>query len=132
MGMYDKEPNFGETFAEGDRFVLLGAEYVGTIKTKFGSAEKSIFTIVSRDHPSVKRQYAVLGDGFAGQARRSERADFPHVAEYTSVPTASGNRVKLLARVDVDPLAFIDGDDGPALTPVLTPEAVEEGESILF
>lgn len=116
MGMYDREPNFEETFTEGDRFVLLDAQYVGTINTREGPAEKVLFTIVSREHPDVKRKYSALGVGFANQAKRAERGDFPHVAEFARVPTGQGeNRVKLLAKVDVQPRAFIDGDNGPPL-----------------
>lgn len=116
MGMYDKEPNFEETFTEGDRFVLLDAQYVGTINTREGPAEKSLFTIVSREHPTIKRKYSALGVGFANQAKRAEKGDFPHVAQFTRVPTGQGdNKVKLLAKVEVDPRAFIDGEDGPEL-----------------
>jgi hypothetical protein len=128
MGMYDKDPNFGETFTEGDRFVVLGAEYVGTIRTARGEAEKSIFTIVSRLHPDRKVRYSALGKGFASQARRAERSDFPHVAEYTRVPSGE-NEVKLLAKVDVDPRAFIDGDDGPELRPIEPLAAVGADDS---
>jgi hypothetical protein len=135
MGMYDKEPNFGETFKEGDRFVILGAEYVGSISTREGPAEKSIFTIVSREHPSSKVRYSVLGIGFANQAKRASRDDFPHVAEYVTVPTGRGeNRVKLLARVEVEPRAFIDGDDGPPLadTDLTAVTQRQEDDSIPF
>jgi hypothetical protein len=116
MGMYDREPLFGEEFNVGDRFVVTDARYVGKIKTTYGEAEKSIFTIVSRKEPKKKISYSVLGEGFARQARQAERGDFPHVAEYVKIPTGTGgNEVKLLVKVDVQPRAFIDGDDGPEL-----------------
>ena len=118
MGMYDKSPNFGETFNVGDRFVILNAEYAGTINTRYGDAEKSVFTIVSREHPTTKVRYSALGAGFARQSQNAERSDFPHVAEYVTVPTGKGNNtVKLLAKVNQDPRAFIDGEDAPPLMP---------------
>lgn len=135
MGMYDKVPNFGEAFVPGDRFVLLGAEYAGKINTRYGEAEKSVFTIVSRDKPTVKVRYSALGAGFARQAQNAERGDFPHVAEYTISATGKGdNEVKLLVRVDVDPRAFIDGDDGPPLQAGDIPLPVEstDGDAIPF
>jgi hypothetical protein len=122
MGMYDKTPNFGDAFVPGDRFVLCGAVYVGTISTRYGDAEKSLFTIVSRLLPEEKIVYSALGTGFARQAQNAVPADFPHVAEYTVIPTGKDrNEVKLLAKVDVDPRAFIDGNDGPALPVNLDP-----------
>jgi len=114
--MFDREPNFGETFKEGDRFVLTAAEYVGTIQTREGPAEKSSFTIVSRSHPSEAVRYSVLGVGFANQAKRSKPDDFPVVVEFITEPTGTGdNRVKLVAPVEVEPRQFLSGDDGPAL-----------------
>ena len=123
MGMYDKTPNFGEIFKPGDRFVVLGAQFVGTISTRFGDASKSIFTLVTREHPDRKVQYAVLGEGFARQAQNATPSDFPHVAEYVTVPTGKQGQsnVKLLAPVAMDPRAFIDGDDGPPPAPVVDP-----------
>lgn len=116
MGMYDREPNFEETFTEGDRFVVLNAEYVGTINTREGPAEKVILEIVSRMEPTKRIKYSALGVGLANQAKRASRSDFPHVAEFVRVPTGTGdNKVKLLAKVDVEPRAFIDGDDGPPI-----------------
>lgn len=114
MGMDDREPNFGETFNEGARFILMGAEYVGTINTRYGDAEKSLLDIVSREHPDRRVKYTTLGVGIANQARRSERSDFPRVVELVAIPTGTGgNRVKRLVKVDVEPRAFLDGDDGP-------------------
>ena len=76
-----------------------------------------MFTIVSREHPTRKIRYSALGEGFARQAQNAERSDFPHVAEYVTVATGTGsNKVKLLARVDVDPREFINGNDGPPLS----------------
>ena len=116
MGMFDKEPNFGEAFKEGERFVLTGAEYVGKISTREGPAEKSIFKIVCREHPAEEVSYSVLGVGFANQARRAKDDDFPQVVEYITVPTGTGdNRVKIVAPVNIDPRQFLEGDDGPQL-----------------
>lgn len=116
MGMFDKEPNFGEAFSEGDRFVLVAAEYVGTINTREGPAEKSSFTIVSRAHPNERIRYSVLGVGFANQAKRARSSDFPQVVEFITEVTGTGeNRVKLVAPVNVDPREFLNGNDGPPL-----------------
>lgn len=116
MGMYDQEELFGESFVIGDRFILMNLEYVGPINTRMGSAEKSRALIVSREHPTEKRWYSVLGVGLARMAKQCERSDFPHVAELIEVPTGKGDQhVKLFARVDVGPRDFLDGDDGPAL-----------------
>lgn len=126
MGMYDREPNFEDSFKEGDRFVLTGAEYAGTIQTREGPAEKAVFVIVSREHPDVKRRYSALGVGFANQAKRAEPSDFPHVAQYVRVPTGQGdNKVKLLAKVDVNPRDFINGEDGPPLDESADPAGSE-------
>src|SRR5271157_3086906 len=109
MGMSDKEPNFEETFTEGDRFVILGMEYVGKIHTREGDAEKCLIQLVSREHPTRKVKYSALGVGLSNQAKRAERSDFPHVAEFVRIPTGQGdNKVKLLAKVDVDPREFLD------------------------
>lgn len=116
MGMDDREPNFGEVFSEGSRFILMGAEYVGTINTRYGDAEKSLLDIVSREHPDKRVKYTTLGVGIANQARRSEPSDFPRVVELVAIPTGTGgNRVKRLVKVDVEPRDFLDGDDGPAI-----------------
>lgn len=124
MGMYDKLANFGEVFKPGDRFVITGAEYVGNISTRFGDASKSIFTLVTREHPDVKKQYSVLGEGFARQAQNASAADFPHVAEYTTIPSREGqSNLKLLAPVAMDPRDWINGDDGPPPIPVADPLA---------
>lgn len=131
MGMYDREPNFGEHFNPGDRFVITDAEYVGTITTREGPAEKSIFELVTRaDQKRVK--YSVLGKGFARQARQASRGDFPHVAEYIKIPTGQGNNeVKLLVKVDVDPRAWLEGDDGPAIAEILPQGGNEDGDEPL-
>lgn len=115
MGMFDKEENFGEAFKEGDRFILNAAEYIGQIQTREGAAEKSIFTVITREHPDPVR-YSVLGVGFANQAKRAEPGDFPQVVEYITQPTGSGdNRVKLVAPVRVSPEDFLNGNDGPRM-----------------
>jgi hypothetical protein len=116
MGMFDREPNFGEIFKEGDRFVLDAAEYIGKISTKEGPADKSSFTIRTQAKPEPTR-YSVLGVGFANQARRAEPGDFPQVVEFTTQPTASGdNRVKLVQPVNISPEEFLAGNNGPPLT----------------
>lgn len=132
MGMFDREPNFGETFTEGDRFVLMGAEYMGKISTREGPAEKSSFTIVSRAHPTEQIRYSVLGVGFANQAKRAKADDFPQVVEFITEATGTGdNRVKLVAPVNVDPRAFLDGEDGPPLDKE-TVKATTEANDIPF
>lgn len=113
--MFDKEPNFGEAFKEGDRFVLDNAEYVGKIQTREGPAEKSSFTIRTQDHLEPVR-YSVLGIGFANQAKRASVDDFPQVVEFITEPTGSGdNRVKLVAPVRVEVEDFLAGNNGPRL-----------------
>jgi hypothetical protein len=119
--MYDKDLNFGEHFNPGDRFVVLGLHYNGEINTSYGPAKATIMFIVTRESPTTKQRYMALGEGFAAQAMKAEPGDFPHVAEYVREPRGS-NEVKLLARVDVDPRKFIEGDDGPPL-PVADPVA---------
>jgi hypothetical protein len=114
MGMFDKQPNFGETFRIGDRFVLHGARYDGPIKTVHGSAEKSTFIIATREEPDTMTEYSALGVGFARQAKAAEASDFPVVVEYVSVATGNeGNSVKLLAPVPMDTKDFVAGDNGP-------------------
>ena len=113
MGMFDREPNFGEAFSVGARFIITAAEYVGKISTREGPAEKSSFTIITRSDRQPTR-YSVLGVGFANQAKRSEPDDFPAVVEYVTEATGQGdNRVKLLAPVMVSPDEFLNGNDGP-------------------
>src|ERR1700728_2594699 len=115
MGMFDREPNFGETFKEGDRFVLDAAEYMGKIQTREGPAEKSSFTIRTQENPEPVR-YSVLGVGFANQAKRADAEDFPQVVEFVTEPTGSGdNRVKLVAPVRVEPDEFLSGNNGTRL-----------------
>lgn len=133
MGMFDKEPNFGETFKEGDRFVLTAAEYVGTIQTREGLAEKSSFTIVSRAHPDEAIRYSVLGVGFANQAKRAKESDFPQVVEFITEATGTGdNRVKLLAPVNVEPRDFLNGNDGPTLDATATQRVKKGADDLGF
>lgn len=120
--MYDQEPNFEESFGVGDRMVLMGLQYVGSINTRYGNAEKTLITVVTRESYPSRKTYSALGAGFANMARRAERGDFPHVAEYITVDLGGGKAVKRFARVEVDPKEWIDGEDGPpvdvdALTP---------------
>lgn len=129
MGMFDKQPNFGEEFNPGDRFVLLGAHYDGEITTKHGKAEKSTFAIATREKQE-RVEYSALGVGFGRQARAAEPGDFPVVVEYVSVPTGNeGNSVKLLAPVAVNPRAFLDGEDGPAAE---MPDSADTGSALDF
>lgn len=113
MGMYEREPNFEDTFEVGDRMVVMAMEYVGTINTRFGAAHKTLVTVVTRESYPKRTTYSVIGAGFANLARRAERSDFPHVAEYVRVALDARRDVKRFALVDVDPRAFIEGDDGP-------------------
>lgn len=117
MGMYDKAPNFGEHFNDGDRFILVGATYQGTIKTTYGDAECCMFTVVTRE-AHEPTSYLALGQGFASQVKRAESSDFPHVAELTRQPRPQGQEVKLLAPVDVSPKDWLEGNDGPPLESV--------------
>lgn len=125
MGMYDREPNFEENFSEGDRFVITGMEYAGTINTRFGPAEKTLIQIVSREHPTVKRTYSAIGSGFAQLAKRADRGDFPHVAEFIRVKLDEKREVKRFAPIDVDPRAFIDGENGPPLSAEFHPDVLK-------
>lgn len=127
MGMYDPEPNFEDSFSEGDRFILMGMEYVGSIQTRFGPAEKVLLDIVSREHPTKRVKYSAIGRGFAAMAKRAERGDFPHVAEFIRVDLPGGNQVKRFARVEVDPREFLNGDDGPELEPSQLGDALAGG-----
>jgi hypothetical protein len=113
--MYDREPNFEEHFTEGDRFVITGMNYVGSINTKFGPAEKTLITIVTLDSYPEKTTYSAIGAGFANLARRSERGDFPHVAQFMRVDLGEGKTLKTFSPVMIEPRAFVEGDDGPPL-----------------
>jgi hypothetical protein len=119
VSIHDKTayPNFGETFTTGDRFIVTDAKDGGAIKTVHGEAQRGLFQIVSRNHPDKKVLYQALGEGLAEQARKAEPGDFPCVMELVAIPTGKGdNKIKRLILIDVAPRAFIDGDDGPALT----------------
>jgi hypothetical protein len=117
MGMYDKAPNFGEHFKDGDRFILGGAAYQGRIKTQYGEAECCILRIQTREEPKLV-DYLALGQGIASQVKRAEPSDFPHVAEITRQPRPDGQTVKLLALVDVSTSEWVQGNDGPPLEAV--------------
>lgn len=128
MGMYDREPNFEENFDVGDRMVVVGMEYVGTINTRFGEAHKTLVTLVTRDSYPKRTTYSVIGAGFANLARRAERSDFPHVAEYVRIQLDERRDVKRFARVDVAPRAFVEGDDGPPVdVDALSPQNAQTG-----
>jgi hypothetical protein len=118
--MYDKDLNFGEHFSDGDRFVVLAASYDGEIRTSYGLAKKTTFTIATRDKPERTR-YMALGAGFAAQAMRAEPSDFPHVAELVREKRGDDREVKLLVPVSVEPAEFMQGNDGPP-----TPESVAQ------
>lgn len=122
--MFDREPNFEDHFTVGDRFVITGMQYVGSISTKFGPAEKTLITAVTRDSYPAKTTYSAIGAGFANLARRSERGDFPTVVEYRRVQLGEGRELKTFAPVAIEPRAFVEGDDGPPVPeddPVATP-----------
>lgn len=97
--MFDREPNFEDTFKVGDRFVLMNLQYTGTIRTRMGEAHRSIITAVTRDSYPGQTAYSVIGVGFRNMAERSVPADFPVVVEYVRVSLPGGKDVKRLARV---------------------------------
>ena len=119
MGLYDREPNFEEQFKPGDRMVLTGLQYVGTVNTKHGPAEKVFIDVVTREtYPNSSGRvvrYSALGVGFAALAKRATRGDFPHVAEFVRVPLPGGKEVKRFAPVEITPAEWVKGDDGPPL-----------------
>lgn len=117
MGMYDSEPNFGETFGTNDRFILMGMKVVGEINTIHGPATKTILRIVCRNHPDKIVEYSALGVGIANQAQRAKSSDFPHVAQLVSIDIGNNKAVKRFAPIDISPRDFLDGDDGPAPDP---------------
>lgn len=129
MGMYESEPNFGETFDTNDRFILMGMRYVGTISTVHGPAEKTILRIVSRDHPDRIVEYSALGVGIANQAKRAKNDDFPHVAQLVSVDIGGNKSVKRFAPIEIDPRSFLNGDDGPAPDPKFLEAAAKTAAS---
>lgn len=115
MTMYERDPNFEDAFTVGDRFVVTAMVYEGQINTKFGPAEKTRISIVTQDGYPETVTYSVIGAGFANLARRASAEDFPHVAEFIHVPLGDNKHVKRLAPVDVDPKAFVEGDNGPEI-----------------
>lgn len=128
MGMYDQEPTFEDHFQPGDRMVLMGLEYVGTITTRFGDAQKVRVSVITRESYPNRLVFSALGAGFANLAQRASAQDFPHVVQYVRVPLADGKDVKRFVRVDVSPADWKDGDDGPAIDLAgLAPEPVAPG-----
>lgn len=117
MGMYDNDANFEDNFSVGDRLVLMGMTYEGKISTRFGQADKTTIFAVTRESYPKSVRLSALGVGFANMARRAERSDFPHVAEYIIVDLPNGNTLKRFARVDVTPRDWNQGEDGPAIDP---------------
>lgn len=115
MGMYDREPNFEDDFRRGDRFVLMGLDYVGEISTSKGPAQKVLVKLITRESYPNTLTYSALGVGLAAMAQKAEPSDFPHVVEFIRSRRPSGNEVKLFARVDVTPADWRQGDDGPPL-----------------
>lgn len=96
--------------------VLMGLEYVGSVSTKHGPAEKVLVTVITRESYPARKVYSALGVGLAAMAKRATPADFPHVAEFNHARLASGNTVKRFFPIDVSPADWKDGNDGPALT----------------
>jgi hypothetical protein len=114
MGMFDRDKNFGEHFKPGDRFILTSLRYVGEIETVHKGAQKSIAGIVTRGTETPEK-YSLLGEGFAEQAQRATRGEFPVVVEYVKVPTTGDREVKRLEPVNIEPRKWFEGDDGPPL-----------------
>lgn len=126
MGFFDRDPNFGEKFKKGDRFIVTKAEDGGQISTVHGTAERCYLTVVTRDKQEEVR-YQALGMGLAEQARKAESKDFPCVVELQEVPTGKGdNVVKKLAPVLVDPREFLNGNDGPPAVETSTPSGSKD------
>lgn len=116
MGMFDRDPNFGEKFTPGDRFILCGIKYEGEIQTVHGTAKRSTVKIVTRDETDKKPiSYTALGDGFALQAQRVATGDLPAVVEYVKIPIGNDREVKRFEPVGIGPQEWFDGNDGPAL-----------------
>lgn len=117
MSLFDREPNFEETFTEGDRFALVSLQFMGQISTVKGPAKKTLITVITRESYPNRATYSALGEGFAAMAQRAQPSDFPVIVEYARVPLASGNSVKRLEPVlkDGEPLNpgnWRQGDDG--------------------
>lgn len=128
MGMYDNDANFEDHFEVGDRLVLMGLTYEGQISTRFGKADKTTVFAVTRESYPKRLRFSALGVGFANMAKRAERGDFPHVAEYIVVDLPNGNTLKRFAKVEVTPAEWKDGNDGPAIDPAeYAPSATTAG-----
>lgn len=117
MSMFDREPNFEDTFKVGDRFVVTSLKYMGTINTRFGPAHRSTITIVTRDGYPRRSTYSVIGVGFKNLAERSSVTDFPVVVEFITVELPNNRSVKRIAPVTLngeklDPRTFVNGEDG--------------------
>lgn len=129
MGMFDRDKNFGEVFKPGDRFILTSLVYEGEIQTVNGAAEKSRAGIVLRNEGGDKtpEKYSMLGKGFAEQARRAQRTEFPCVVEYVKIPLSNDKEVKRLEPVAVDPGEWFNGNDGPPLSTEMVAAGVASG-----
>jgi hypothetical protein len=114
MGMFDRDKNFGEHFNPGDRFILTSLAYEGEIQTVNGLAAKSRAGIVREGAESKDpEKYSLLGKGFAEQAKRATRNEFPCVVEYVKIPLPGDKEVKRFEPVDVSPGDFFEGNHGP-------------------
>jgi hypothetical protein len=129
MSMFDNDVNFEDHFEVGDRFVLTNIRYEGKITTKFGEAERTTMTIVTRDGYPKQEKFSALGVGFANMAKRAERKDFPVVVEYIVVDLPNNKTLKRLALVEVTPAAWKDGDDGPPIDITAYTPSPNEGAS---
>lgn len=113
MSMFDKVLNFEDVFTPGDRFVLTGMKFEGEITTRHGKAQRTTIKTVTRDSYPKVISYSALGVGFASMAKRAERSDFPVVVEYAVVNLPEDKTLKILAKVEVTPRDWKDGEDGP-------------------
>lgn len=139
MGAFDKRKNFEDEFSEGDKFVLLGLKYEGTIKTREGDADLTIARVRTGERQA--ENLGILGRGIAGQARRAERSDFPCVVEYGRVQLSEDRSMKVLAPVVIGESgcrAFVGGEDvGPADysawdSVTAAADVVSDGEDVAF
>lgn len=108
--LFEREPNFEEKFKVGDRFVLMGLRYTGSIATSNGSAHRSLVTAITRESYPKRITYSALGVGFKNMAERATPSDFPVVVEYIRVPLPGNRDVKRFAPVtwEEEPLTPAD------------------------
>lgn len=108
--LFEREPNFEDHFKVGDRFVLMGLQYMGPMRTKMGLAERSVVTAITRESYPARLSLSVIGVGFKNMAERATVGDFPVVVEYIRVPLSGGREVKRLAPVTKDGEPLTPGD----------------------